>query len=70
MNLKADFATKTLSGFAVLSLDWLDASARTLDLDTRELSISKVEAQGANGKWTKVPFALDKADEEKARRCT
>lgn len=67
MNLKADFATKTLSGFAVLSLDWLDASARTLDLDTRELAISKVEAQGANGKWTKVPFALDKADEEKGQ---
>ena len=67
MNLKADFKTKTLAGYAVLSLDWLDKSARTLDLDTRELAISKVEAQGANGKWRAVPFALDKADEEKGQ---
>ncbi|HEU4777538.1 MAG TPA: M1 family metallopeptidase [Telluria sp.] len=67
MNLKADFKTKTLAGYAVLSLDWLDKSARTLDLDTRELTISKVEAQGVNGKWRAVPFALDKADEEKGQ---
>ena len=33
MDLKADFEKKTLSGFAELSLDWLDKSARTLDLD-------------------------------------
>jgi len=67
MNLKADFKTKTLAGYAVLSLDWLDKSARTLDLDTRELAVKRVEAQGANGKWSAVPFALDKADEEKGQ---
>ncbi|SHH69666.1 M1 family metallopeptidase [Massilia sp. CF038] len=67
MNLKADFGKKTLSGFAELSLDWLDKSARTLDLDTRELSISRIQAQDAKGKWVTVPFTLDKADEEKGQ---
>ena len=67
MDLKADFAKKTLSGFAELSLDWLDKSARTLDLDTRDLSISKVEAQDAKGKWKAVPFTLDKRDAEKGQ---
>jgi len=65
MDLKADFASKTLSGFAELSLDWLDKSARTLDLDTRALSISRVQALGSNGAWTTVPFTLDKPDAEK-----
>jgi leukotriene-A4 hydrolase len=67
MDLKADFAKKTLSGHAVLSLEWIDKSARTLDLDTRELAISKIEALGADGVWAKVPFTLDKADEEKGQ---
>ena len=67
MDLKADFAKQTLSGFAVLSLDWIDKSARSLDLDTRDLSISKIEAQGAGGKWSTVPFILDKTDAEKGQ---
>ena len=67
MDLKADFASKTLSGFAVLSLDWIDKSARSLDLDTRELSISKIEAEGADGKWNAVRFTLDKLDAEKGQ---
>jgi leukotriene-A4 hydrolase len=67
MDLKADFAKKTLSGHAVLSLEWLDKSARTLDLDTRELAIARIEALGANGAWTKVPFTLAKPDEEKGQ---
>ncbi|HEY0064277.1 MAG TPA: M1 family metallopeptidase, partial [Telluria sp.] len=67
MNLKADFTKKTLSGFAELSLNWIDKSARTLDLDTRELTISRIQAQDAKGKWVAVPFTLDKADEEKGQ---
>ncbi|MCC6073508.1 M1 family metallopeptidase [Massilia sp. GCM10020059] len=67
MDLKADFAKKTLSGFAELSLDWLDKSARTLDLDTRDLSISKVEAQDAKGAWKTVPYTLGKRDAEKGQ---
>ncbi|XYJ10266.1 M1 family metallopeptidase [Telluria sp. B2] len=67
MDLKADFAKKTLSGYAELSLDWLDQSARTLDLDTRELTIAKIEAQDAKGRWTPVKYTLDKFDEEKGQ---
>ncbi|RJG24169.1 M1 family metallopeptidase [Massilia cavernae] len=67
MDLKADFSKKTLSGFAELSLNWLDKSARMLDLDTRDLSISKVEAQDAAGQWKAVPFTLDKRDAEKGQ---
>ncbi len=67
LDLKADFDKKTLSGFAVLSLDWLDKSARTLDLDTRALTISKVEASGTRGGWTSVPFTLDSVDEKKGQ---
>ncbi|MFL6676422.1 MAG: M1 family metallopeptidase [Massilia sp.] len=66
MDLKADFAHKTLSGYAELTLDWLDKSARTLDLDTRELAIVRVEAQGAKG-WTRVPYRLDPSDSEKGQ---
>ncbi len=67
MDLKADFEKKTLSGFAELSLDWLDKSARSLDLDTRELTISKIEAQDAMGRWTPAKYSLDKFDQEKGQ---
>jgi leukotriene-A4 hydrolase len=67
MDLKADFAKKTLSGYAELSLEWIDKSARTLDLDTRDLAISKIQAHGAGGAWTTVPFTLDKLDTEKGQ---
>ena len=67
MDLKADFTKKTLSGFAELSLNWLDRSARVLDLDTRDLAISKVEAQDEKGAWKAVPFTLDKRDAEKGQ---
>jgi leukotriene-A4 hydrolase len=67
LDLKADFAHKTLAGHADLTLNWIDKSARTLDLDTRDLAIAKVEAQGARGGWTAVPYTLDKLDAEKGQ---
>lgn len=67
MDLKADFAKKTLSGFAELSLEWIDKSARTLDLDTRELTIARVQARSAGGQWSTVPYTLDKLDAEKGQ---
>jgi leukotriene-A4 hydrolase len=67
MDLKADFARKTLSGFAELSLNWIDKSARTLDLDTRDLTIARIQAQDASGAWVKVPFTLDRLDAEKGQ---
>ncbi|MGZ3183628.1 MAG: M1 family metallopeptidase [Telluria sp.] len=65
LDLKADFAHKTLAGYADLSLEWLDKSAHALDLDTNQLSIARVQQLGAGGKWKPARFTLDKADPEK-----
>ncbi|MES2298716.1 MAG: M1 family metallopeptidase [Pseudomonadota bacterium] len=66
LDLKADFKHLTLAGYAELALDWRDKSARTLELDTSELSIARVQAwQG--GHWRAVPFTLDQSDPEKGR---
>ncbi|NNG24046.1 M1 family metallopeptidase [Telluria aromaticivorans] len=67
LDLKADFARKTLSGHADLTLNWLDKAATTLDLDTRELAISKIEARDAKGAWKPVKYTLDKLDAEKGQ---
>lgn len=67
MDLKADFASKTLAGYAELSLEWLDKAADTLDLDTRDLTIARVQALGAGGQWKTVPYTLDKLDAEKGQ---
>ena len=67
LDLKADFTKKTLAGHAVLTLDWLDKNARRLDLDTRELAISKIEAIDARGRWAPVHYTLDKFDAEKGQ---
>jgi len=67
LDLKADFKKKSLQGYAELTLDWLDKQATTLDLDTRELTISKIEAQDARGAWRKADYTLGKFDEEKGQ---
>ncbi len=67
MDLKADFGKRTLAGYAELSLAWIDKSARTLDLDTRELVIARVQAQMDDGSWSTVPFTIDKLNEEKGQ---
>jgi leukotriene-A4 hydrolase len=67
LDLKADFAKKTLAGHAELTLDWLDKNARRLDLDTRELTISKIEAIDARGRWSPVKYTQGKFDEEKGQ---
>jgi leukotriene-A4 hydrolase len=67
LDLKADFAKKSLSGYAELTLNWIDNKATTLDLDTRELTISKIEAQDAKGAWRKADYTLGKFDEEKGQ---
>ncbi|MBJ7310160.1 M1 family metallopeptidase [Rugamonas sp. CCM 8940] len=67
LDLKADFANKTLSGYAELSLNWLDKSARSLVLDTRDLSIARVQVLGANGKWAPASYMLDKLEADKGR---
>jgi aminopeptidase N len=67
LDLKADFSQKTLGGYAELTLNWIDKKAATLDLDTRDLAISKIEAQDAKGAWSPVKYTLDKADPEKGQ---
>lgn len=67
LDLKADFSHKILSGYAELTLNWIDKSARTLVLDTNELNIAKVQVLNPNGKWTAASFMLDKLDAEKGR---
>ncbi|MGG7607451.1 M1 family metallopeptidase [Massilia sp. BKSP1R2A-1] len=67
LDLKADFTQKTLGGHAELTLNWIDRKAATLDLDTRDLAISKIEAQDAKGAWAPVKYTLDKLDPEKGQ---
>ncbi|MES2263904.1 MAG: M1 family metallopeptidase [Pseudomonadota bacterium] len=67
LDLKADFERKTLSGYAELTLNWIDKSARTLVLDTRLLSIARVQVQGANGRWAPASYMLDQPSADKGQ---
>ncbi len=58
LDLDVDFERKRLSGFAELQLDWHKPAARTLDLDTRELTIERVLASDGQGHWKQAPFAF------------
>ncbi|WP_177307459.1 M1 family metallopeptidase [Pseudoduganella namucuonensis] len=67
LDLKADFGSKTLSGYAELTLNWLDKSARALVLDTRQLNIARVQVLQPNGRWSAASYMLDKPDPEKGQ---
>ncbi|WP_426340965.1 M1 family metallopeptidase [Pseudoduganella sp. S-14] len=67
LDLRADFTRKTLDGYAELSLNWIDKSARTLVLDTRQLKIARVQVQRPDGNWAPASFMLDKQDPKKGR---
>ena len=62
LDLAIDFAKKQLSGTATYTLEWLDQAATQLVLDTRDLTISTIEGQGADGQWTPLQYALAPAD--------
>ncbi len=62
LDLKLDFDNKQIGGTATYTLDWKDKAARQLVLDTRELTIEKVEAVLADGKTAPLQFALAAAD--------
>jgi leukotriene-A4 hydrolase len=62
LDLKVDFDTKTLSGTATYQLDWKDAAATALVLDSRDLTIARVEGTDAKGAWSPLKFALAAAD--------
>ncbi len=61
LDLALDFDAKTLSGAATYALQWKDAGAARLVLDTRDLAIERVEAE-VDGAWQPLRFALDPAD--------
>ena len=62
LDLEVDFERKQLAGTAELVLDWQDPKARELVLDTRDLTIDKVEAFSVGGPARAVKYTLDKAD--------
>jgi aminopeptidase N len=62
LNLKVDFERRVLEGTSELRLKRLNAEARELVLDTRDLDIAGVEAAAGQGAWTAAPFKLDARD--------
>ena len=70
LDLDVDFADKQLEGFVEHTLDWRNASARTLVLDTRDLEIDKVMYQGKNGQWHKADFTLAQRNGVKGAKLT
>ena len=70
LDLKIDFAQRQLDGQATLKLDWKNAQAQSLVLDTRDLKIAKVEALGANGKATALTYALAPRDQQLGSKLT
>ncbi|TDK31607.1 M1 family metallopeptidase [Luteimonas terrae] len=61
LDIALDFDAKTIAGTATYTLQWKDPSATQLVLDTRDLTISKVEGE-ANGQWQPLQYALAEAD--------
>lgn len=58
LDLKVDFPHRQLDGVATLTLDWKDASAQNLVLDTEALKIASVEALDGNGHAHPLKYAL------------
>ncbi|HVR80934.1 MAG TPA: M1 family metallopeptidase [Luteimonas sp.] len=58
LDLNIDFGKKEISGSATYTLDWLDKAATQLVLDTRDLTIARIEGEDANGQWTPLQYAL------------
>ena len=61
LDLTADFTAKTLSGTAELRFDRRNPNASDLVLDTRDLTIQKVEVATGSGAWTATTHRLDAA---------
>ena len=62
LDLGIDFAKRQIAGTATYTLDWKDPAAQQLVLDTRDLTIEKVEGAGKEGQWTPLHFALAPRD--------
>ena len=62
LDLKLDFDSRQIGGTATYTLEWKDKASKQLVLDTRELTIEKVEAVAADGSAAPLQFALAPAD--------
>jgi leukotriene A-4 hydrolase/aminopeptidase len=62
LDLDVSFDKKQLSGTAEIALAWNDPKARELTLDTRDLTIEKVEVIDSAGKAHAVKYVLGKRD--------
>ncbi len=58
LDLVLDFDKKQIGGTATYKLDWKDKSATQLVLDTRALTINKVEGSDDKGNWAPLKYAL------------
>lgn len=67
LDLHANFTKKSLSGYADLSLKWSDPQAHEVILDTRELTIKKVQFYDEKNHWKTIAFQLDKLNPEKGQ---
>ncbi|WP_430391734.1 M1 family metallopeptidase [Dyella sp. 20L07] len=70
LDLKIDFPHKQLDGQATLKLDWKDAKAQSLVLDTRDLKIASIEGIDAAGKASALKYALAPRDKELGSKLT
>ncbi len=71
LDLRVDFATRTLQGEVVHTLAWADPKATgpaELVLDTRDLAIERVQARVGEGRWQRAAFTLGEPDEILGRR--
>jgi leukotriene-A4 hydrolase len=62
LDLAVDFDAKQLAGTALYTLEWKDKAARQLVLDTRDITVEKVEGQDKTGTWMPLQYALAPAD--------
>ncbi len=62
LDLQVDFDKRQLAGTATYTLAWADEDQRDLVLDTRDLSITAVEARNGKRKWRAVDFTLAERD--------
>jgi aminopeptidase N len=62
LDLAVDFGKRELAGSAELQLDWHDKGARSLVLDTRDLTIEGVDAIDADVPPRPLKFHLDSRD--------
>ncbi len=62
LQLALDFDSRTLAGTVTYTLDWKAPAANRLILDSRDLTIEKVEGLSAAGQWQPLAHALAARD--------